>query len=60
MKASKEWGPCNCDCGTRIKAGDEMIVIDGDFFLAGHENARRTRFIETIKKGEKPKKLKKK
>ncbi len=64
MKATKDWGLCNCDCGEHIKPGSEMTILDGSLFLAGHENNRRTRFIETIKKGtplpEKAKKLKKK
>lgn len=60
MKATKDWGPCNCDCGKHINPGDEMTIVDGSLFLAGHENNRRTRFIEAIKKDEEPKKVKKK
>ena len=60
MKATKDWGPCNCDCGEHIKPGDEMVNVDGNLYLAGHENLRRTRFIETVKKEGAPKKLKKK
>lgn len=64
MKATKDWGLCNCDCGEHIKPGDEMVVLEGSLFLAGHENNRRTRFIETIKKdtvpGDTPKKVRKK
>lgn len=60
MKATKEWGPCSCDCGSRIMAGDEMNVVDGALYLAGHENNRRTRFIKAIPKEEEPRKLHKK
>jgi len=55
MKATKDWGLCNCDCGEHIKPGDQMVVLDGSLYLAGHENNRRTRFIETIKKDKEPK-----
>jgi hypothetical protein len=54
MKATKDWGLCNCDCGEHIKPGDEMVVLDGSLYLVGHENNRRTRFIETIKKDASP------
>ncbi len=55
MKATKDWGLCNCDCGEHIKPGDQMVVLDGSLYLSGHENNRRTRFIETIKKDKEPK-----
>ncbi len=50
MKASKDWGLCNCDCGEHIQQGCDMVVVEGSLYLAGHEVNRRTRFIETIKK----------
>ena len=50
MKSSKDWGPCSCDCGKKILPGDEMSVVEGSLFLAGHETNRRTRYIKTIKK----------
>jgi len=37
MKATKNWGQCACECGKIIGVGEEMIILDGCVFLAGHE-----------------------
>ncbi|MDD5675292.1 MAG: hypothetical protein PHC61_14070 [Chitinivibrionales bacterium] len=64
MKTSKNWGPCSCDCGKNMEAGQEIVIFDGSLYLAGHENRRKTTQISVVKKEEnKPKagkKIKKK
>lgn len=37
MKATIPHGPCHCDCGQYITAGSEFLIIEGAFFLKGHE-----------------------
>jgi hypothetical protein len=48
MKATKRWGPCSCGCGQEINAGDEFAIVEGSFYMKGHEE-RRTRQIKAIK-----------
>ena len=55
MKASREWGPCSCNCGKSISTGDEFVMLDGCMYLVGHEE-RRTRQIPVVKRDEPPKK----
>jgi len=60
MKASKDWGPCRCNCGKNIQTGSEFVMIEGAMYLAGHES-KRTRHIPAIKpEREPPEKGKKK
>jgi hypothetical protein len=59
MKATKDWGPCGCDCGKTIASGDEMVMVDGALYLAGHENNRRTRIMPAVKREEMEKERKK-
>lgn len=47
MKASKDWGPCGCNCGESIKNGSEFVIVDGTMYLVGHED-RRTRTIPIV------------
>lgn len=37
MKASKFWGPCACGCGRNITKGDNWVILEGYFFIEGHE-----------------------
>jgi hypothetical protein len=62
MKSSRDWGACSCDCGKNISNGDEITLVDGVMYLAGHENNRRTRTIAIVPsdKPEKQRKAKKK
>jgi hypothetical protein len=48
MIASKDWGPCNCNCGKNICKGDEFVIVEGSMYLLGHEE-RRTRQIPAFK-----------
>ena len=48
MIASKNWGPCCCNCGKNINKGDEFTIFEGSMYLLGHEE-RRTRQMPTIK-----------
>lgn len=48
MIASKDWGPCFCNCGKNISRGDEFLVVNGGMYLRGHEE-RATREIPAIK-----------
>lgn len=48
MKATRNWGPCGCECGRNIMVGDEMTMIEGAIYLAGHEKDRRTRRMATL------------
>ncbi|MBD3242431.1 MAG: hypothetical protein GF331_17710 [Chitinivibrionales bacterium] len=48
MKATRNWGPCACECGKNIGPGDEMVMFEGAMYLAGHEKERRTRRMNAI------------
>lgn len=48
MKATRNWGPCACECGKSIGPGDEMVMFEGGMYLAGHEKERRTRRMNVI------------
>jgi hypothetical protein len=48
MKASKDWGPCRCNCGKNICSGNDFVMIEGAMYLEGHEN-KRTRQIPAVK-----------
>lgn len=37
MRASKAWGQCSCHCGRSIAPGDDFTILEGQFFLFGHE-----------------------
>lgn len=54
MRTTKEWGLCQCNCGRKIKAGTEMKIVDGEFFIAGHEESKN-RFYNNVDKIEEPK-----
>ena len=60
MKSSKNWGACSCDCGKNISAGDEISLVEGIMYLAGHENNRRTRQIAIVQSEKTDKKHKEK
>jgi len=48
MKATRDWGPCSCECGRSIKTGDEMTMFEGAIYLAGHEKDRQTRRMNAL------------
>ena len=52
MKATKDWGPCCCECGITIAPGSEMVMFEGAMYLAGHEKERRTRTMAAIRRDE--------
>ena len=54
MKATRNWGPCACECGKQIRSGDEMVMFEGSMYLKGHEQARRTRKMAAVKKNTPP------
>jgi hypothetical protein len=60
MKATKDWGPCSCDCGKNISSGCEIVMLDGAMYLSGHQNNRRTRQMAAIPVEPAPAKKKKK
>lgn len=35
MTATKSWGQCSCGCGKNIRAGDEFVNVEGEFYLIG-------------------------
>jgi len=37
MEATKNWVQCSCECGKIVGVGEEMIILDGSAYLAGHE-----------------------
>lgn len=37
MKATTPHGPCRCNCGQYITPGAHFVIIEGEFFLSGHE-----------------------
>jgi hypothetical protein len=37
MKASKDWGPCACNCGESIRQDAEFVIVEGAMYLCGHE-----------------------
>jgi hypothetical protein len=52
MRATRDWGPCACDCGKNIVPGEEMTIVEGQMYLIGHEE-RKTRQIQAIASGKK-------
>jgi hypothetical protein len=38
MKATIPHGQCHCNCGNYILAGSDFVILEGAFFLKGHEN----------------------
>lgn len=54
MKATRNWGPCACECGKEITSGDEMVMFEGAMYLAGHESQRRTRTMAAVKRDAPP------
>ena len=52
MKATRDWGPCSCDCGRTIVPGCEIVMMDGAMYLAGHQNNRRTRQMAAVEPDE--------
>jgi len=54
MKATKDWGPCSCECGKSIVPGSEMVMFEGAMYLAGHEKERRTRTMAAVKRDDVP------
>jgi hypothetical protein len=47
MIASKNWGPCCCNCGKAVNKGDEFTIVEGSMYLLGHEE-RRTRQMPAV------------
>jgi len=41
MKATKDWGNCECGCNKPIKAGTEFKIKSGSFYLHGHDIKRK-------------------
>lgn len=41
MKATKNWGECQCGCRRQIEAGDEFVIRAGVFYLEGHADRRK-------------------
>jgi hypothetical protein len=37
MKASKDWGPCSCNCGKSISKDAEFVIVEGTLYLSGHD-----------------------
>jgi hypothetical protein len=52
MKATRDWGPCACQCGSNITPGSEMVMFEGAMYLAGHEQQRRTRSMAALPKSD--------
>ncbi|MBD3420243.1 MAG: hypothetical protein GF398_09025 [Chitinivibrionales bacterium] len=52
MKATRNWGPCSCNCGETIVPESEFEMIGGAMYLKGHEG-KATRQIPAVKKCEK-------
>ena len=50
MKATKNWGPCACQCGKSITPGSKVVMFEGAMYLNGHEKERRTRSMAAIRK----------
>jgi len=55
IKATKNWGPCACNCGKDIQSGDEFAMVAGSMYLRGHES-KATGYIPVVKKEPKAKK----
>lgn len=48
MKATRNWGPCACNCGRDIQPGDEFSMIEGAMYLRGHDE-KATRNIPAVR-----------
>ncbi|MBD3392007.1 MAG: hypothetical protein GF418_08035 [Chitinivibrionales bacterium] len=49
IRATKNWGPCACNCGKVIGSGDEFAMVSGSMYLKGHES-KATGMIPVVKK----------
>jgi hypothetical protein len=38
LKATRHHGPCSCDCGYNIQPGNHFVILQGEFYIAGHES----------------------
>jgi hypothetical protein len=50
MKAYKDWGPYACNCGKFISKDAEFVIIEGTFYLSGHDKNREKPQTPTITK----------
>ena len=41
MKATRDWGLCNCGCKERIIAGTEFKIVEGVFFIDAHLKSKK-------------------
>ena len=59
MKASKDWGPCSCNCGKSISKDMEFVIVEGTFYLSGHNKNREKPQTPATKKRERARNLRK-
>ena len=49
ITATKNWGPCACNCGKMIETGSQFAMVSGSMYLRGHES-KATGTIPAVKK----------